>query len=172
MPETRTTTPLRSFDRAALAGDPLDAARALVGAYLVRGERIARIVEVEAYVGTGDGASHARFGQTPRNQVMWGEAGRAYVYLVYGMYDCLNVVVAPIGQPAAVLVRAVEPLAGVAEMRAARAGHSAERRRAWTPDRQAREVDRLAALSERRGGSRPGAGAPPPSTPPAATTPP
>jgi DNA-3-methyladenine glycosylase len=152
-----TTTRLRPFERAALADDPLDAARALIGAYLVRGERVGRIVEVEAYVGTGDGASHARFGRTTRNRVMWGEAGRAYVYLVYGMYDCLNVVVAPIGQPAAVLVRAVEPLAGVAEMRAARAQHSAERRRSWTPERQAREADRLAVLAERRLASGPGA---------------
>ena len=71
-------------------------ARALIGARLVRddatGRRVGRIVEVEAYIGPDDRASHARFGETARNRVMFGPAGRAYVYLVYGMYDCLNVV--------------------------------------------------------------------------------
>ena len=121
--------------RAILAGPTLDAARLLVGAILVRdpaagavGEpRIARIVEVEAYIGTDDLASHARSGPTPRNEVMFGPAGRAYVYLVYGMYDCLNVVTEPSGRAAAVLIRAAEPLAGLDAMRVARAGHRARR---------------------------------------------
>jgi DNA-3-methyladenine glycosylase len=113
------------FTRELLAGDTLAAARALLGARLVRerpGEarRVGRIVEVEAYIGEADQASHARMGRTDRNAVMFGPPGIAYVYLVYGMYHCLNVVTEPAPRPAAVLVRAVEPLAGTAAMRAAR----------------------------------------------------
>jgi DNA-3-methyladenine glycosylase len=84
------------------------------------GVRIARIVEVEAYSGVDDRASHARFGRTKRNAVMFGPAGHAYVYLVYGMYDCLNVVTEPEGRPAALLVRAVQPLRGADLMRRGR----------------------------------------------------
>jgi DNA-3-methyladenine glycosylase len=122
--------PPRPFPRELLAGDTLTAARALLGARLVRDptpgdatpeRRVGRIVEVEAYIGEGDRASHARFGPTDRNRVMFGPPGIAYVYLVYGMHHCLNVVTEPASRPAALLVRAVEPLAGLAAMRAARA---------------------------------------------------
>jgi DNA-3-methyladenine glycosylase len=89
-------------------------------------------VELEAYIGVDDRASHARFGNTARNAVMFGEPGRAYVYLVYGMHDCLNIVTEPPGTPAALLVRAVEPLAGMDVMRESRAARSAERRRTPT----------------------------------------
>jgi DNA-3-methyladenine glycosylase len=81
---------------------------------------VGRIVEVEAYVGEDDRASHARMGPTPRNWVMFGPPGIAYVYLVYGMYHCLNVVTEPAGRPAALLIRAIEPLEGLSPMRAAR----------------------------------------------------
>ena len=129
-----------------LAGPTLDAARALLGARLVRdslpgdadaglsddGHRIGRIVEVEAYVGLEDRASHARMGPTPRNAVMFGSPGIAYVYLVYGMYHCLNVVTEPAPRPAALLIRAVEPLAGHPAMREARAAARRPRTRTST----------------------------------------
>jgi DNA-3-methyladenine glycosylase len=88
-----------------------------VGAHLVcerpgADRRVGRIVEVEAYIGEADLASHARFGQTARNAVMFGPPGMAYVYLVYGMHECLNVVTEPEGRPAAVLIRAVEAIEG------------------------------------------------------------
>ncbi len=75
---------------------------------------------MEAYIGEADQASHARFGPTARNGVMYGEPGRAYLYLVYGMHTCLNVVTEPVGRPAAVLVRAVHLDAGVDAARALR----------------------------------------------------
>jgi DNA-3-methyladenine glycosylase len=126
--------PPPTLSRALLAADTLTAARALLGARLVRdpdpaanadaapgSRRVGRIVEVEAYIGEDDRASHARMGPTPRNQVMYGPPGIAYVYLVYGMHHCLNVVTEGVGTPAALLIRALEPIEGVAAMREARA---------------------------------------------------
>lgn len=79
----------------------------------VRGRRLfGRIVEVEAYDGTKDLACHASKGRTERTEPMFEEGGRAYIYLVYGMHHCLNVVTGPAGHPAAVLLRAIEPLEG------------------------------------------------------------
>ena len=115
------------FPREILAGDTLAAARSILGAFLVRdpdrpggARRSGRIVEVEAYVGLDDRASHARMGPTPRNRVMFGPPGIAYVYLVYGMHHCLNVVTEAAPRPAALLIRAVEPVEGLGEMRVAR----------------------------------------------------
>jgi DNA-3-methyladenine glycosylase len=113
-------------------------------------------VELEAYIGRDDRASHARFGETARNRVMFGPAGRAYVYLVYGMYDCLNVVTEPAGAPAAVLVRAIEPLEGIEAMRVDRIVRSSTRRRSVTGDRALAAADRIEAIPRERLASGPG----------------
>ena len=120
------------------------------------GQRVARIVEVEAYGGPDDRASHARFGSTRRNRVMAGPAGVAYVYLVYGMYDCLNVVTGGEGAPSAVLIRAVEPLAGIEAMRRSRLAVEGRRRAARTPEGLAVAEARIAATRIDRLASGPG----------------
>jgi DNA-3-methyladenine glycosylase len=117
---------------------------------------VGRIVDVEAYIGTDDRASHARFGPTERNRVMWGPPGIAYVYLVYGMYDCLNVVTEPDGQPAAVLVRAVEPIVGEAQMREYRLRRALARRRALSGPARDAEWARIHALAPGRLANGPG----------------
>jgi len=102
----------RTLSRAYFNRPTLAVARSLVGKYVVRdngkGTVAGKIIEVEAYVGPQDKACHASKGRTPRTEVMFGPAGVAYVYLVYGMYHCLNVVTEREQFPAAVLIRAVE----------------------------------------------------------------
>lgn len=111
---------MTSLSRDFFARDTLLVARDLLGQVLVRvldGERLSgRIVEVEAYIGEDDLASHARFGRTPRNEAMYGPPGHAYVYQIYGLHHCLNIVTGPEGFPAAVLIRALEPLEGLERM--------------------------------------------------------
>jgi DNA-3-methyladenine glycosylase len=109
------------------ARDTLTVARELLGQRLVRvmedGQRLAGIiVETEAYIGEEDQACHASHGRTPRNAVMYGPAGFAYIYFIYGMYYCLNVVTEQEGFPAAVLIRAIEPTEGIPRMQAYRQG--------------------------------------------------
>ncbi len=104
-----------------VGGSVHDAAPALVGWTLLVDGVGGRIVEVEAYDGRGDRASHARAGLTRRTATMFGPPGRAYIYLVYGLHSCLNVVTDRDGTPGAVLIRALEPIEGEALMRRRRA---------------------------------------------------
>jgi len=112
----------RALERADYAGDSLPVARWLLNKLIVRGDRIGRIVEVEAYRGEDDPASHAYRGPTARNATMFGRPGLLYVYFTYGMHWCANVVCGSEGQARAVLLRALAPLNGLDEMRAARPG--------------------------------------------------
>ena len=108
--------------------DTLTAARLLLGKYLIRrldgGEILAgRIMETEAYIGRCDKACHAyNYRRTPRTETLFGPPGRAYIYLIYGMYHCLNFVTEEEGEPAAVLLRAIEPAAGLETMARLRFG--------------------------------------------------
>ena len=109
------------------AGDTVAAAQALLGKVLVRrldGHLLAgRITETEAYVGRCDKACHAyNYRRSPRTETLFLSPGHAYVYLIYGMYHCLNFVTEPEGEPAAVLLRAVEPIAGIETIRRLRYG--------------------------------------------------
>jgi len=100
----------------------VEVARALLGKVLVHGQAAGRIVETEAYLGANDLAAHSSRGITERTRVIFGPPGHAYVYFIYGRYDCLNIVAEPAGSPGCVLIRALEPLAGVEIMRARRPG--------------------------------------------------
>ena len=102
----------RLLTREELAIDPVDAAQLLLGSYLESDDVRVRIVEVEAYRGGDDPASHCYRGRTPRNEVMFGPAGFLYVYFVYGMHFCANVVSLTDGVPGAVLLRAGEVVDG------------------------------------------------------------
>src|SRR5580704_9781370 len=97
--------------------DPPDrVAQKLLGKLLVRGDMVGRIVEVEAYFGEADAASHAFPGKTARNAVLFGPPGHAYVYFIYGMYFCLNVSCEREGRAGGILFRALEPIRGVEAM--------------------------------------------------------
>jgi DNA-3-methyladenine glycosylase len=94
----------------------VELARQLLGCVLLHGETAGMIVETEAYLGLDDLAAHASRGVTERTKILFGPAGRAYVYFIYGMHECLNVVADREGSPDCVLIRALEPLCGLATM--------------------------------------------------------
>jgi DNA-3-methyladenine glycosylase len=133
-----TLDPLRPGLRAAASGaEALPAsfydrdtdlvARDLLGAVLQHGSTSGRIVEVEAYMGPHDPACHAAAGLTPRTAALFGPPGTAYVYFIYGMHWCVNAVTRETGYGAAVLIRALEPLAGLSLMRRRRAPAAGDR---------------------------------------------
>jgi len=97
------------------ADDAVTVARTLIGCALVHRDRAGIIVETEAYLGPDDLASHARFGPTPRNSVMFGPGGVSYVYLCYGIHQMFNIVTGGDGEGQAVLIRAIAPFAGLPE---------------------------------------------------------
>jgi DNA-3-methyladenine glycosylase len=112
---TKFTKPPRSF----FARNAVQVARELIGMHLVHDDgrcvRRGRIVETEAYQGPADRAAHSSRGRTRRTEVMFGPPGHAYVYFIYGFWNCLNVVTAREGVPHAVLLRALEPVAGLTD---------------------------------------------------------
>ncbi len=107
----------RVLPRAFYARPTAEVARELLGKILVHGQTAGRIVETEAYLGREDRAAHAWHGLTPRTRVLFGPPGHAYIYLIYGMHECLNLVAEQDGTPGCVLIRALEPLAGIGLMR-------------------------------------------------------
>jgi len=106
--------------------DTIQVAKDLLGSLLVRqiGDEklVGRIVETEAYLGENDPACHASAGKTPRTEIFWGRAGVAYVFLIYGIYYCLNVITLPEEEAGCVLIRALEPIMGIDRMRRNRGG--------------------------------------------------
>jgi DNA-3-methyladenine glycosylase len=101
------------LERSFYARPTVKVARDLLGKIIRHGEAAARIVEVEAYLGQNDAAAHSARGPTPRTRVIFGPPGHVYVYLIYGMHYCLNIVTEAEGVAGCVLIRAVEPLSGV-----------------------------------------------------------
>lgn len=122
MPPTASNA--KPLPRSFYARDPRKVAPELLGALLIHGDCVGRIVETEAYLAHGDPAAHAFRGRTPRTEVLFGPAGRAYVYRTR-QHHCLNVAVQEVGVPGCVLIRAVEAVAGEALMRQRRGSGAA-----------------------------------------------
>ena len=106
--------------RSFYARSTVEVARGLLGKVLVHGPCAGIIVETEAYLGGADLAAHSARGLSARTRVIFGPPGHAYVYLIYGMYECLNLVAEPDGRPGCVLIRALQPVSGLELMRARR----------------------------------------------------
>ncbi len=102
------------LSRSFYARPTVEVARDLLGKVIRHGSASARIVETEAYLGVGDAAAHSARGPTPRTRVIFGPPGHAYVYLIYGIHYCLNIVAEPEGVAGCVLIRAVEPIGAAA----------------------------------------------------------
>ncbi len=111
---------MRGLPRSFYERGTIDVARDLLGTTLVHGATAGIIVETEAYLGGDDLASHSAVGITDRTRVIFGPAGHAYVYLSYGMHDCMNIVTGLAGTPGCVLIRALEPVEGLDAMRVRR----------------------------------------------------
>ncbi|MEO7652105.1 MAG: DNA-3-methyladenine glycosylase, partial [Bryobacteraceae bacterium] len=106
----------QTLPRAFYTRPTVEVAQSLLGKILVHGRIAGVIRETEAYLGESDWAAHCARGLTPATKVIFGKPGHAYVYLIYGMYECLNFVAEPDGTPGCVLIRAIEPLCGIAAM--------------------------------------------------------
>ena len=113
---------MRPLARSFYARDASQVARDLLGKIIQHGDTSGRIIETEAYLGTGDDAAHSAAGITPRTGVIFGAPGHAYVYLSYGIHTCLNLVAEPEGTAGCVLIRALEPIAGIEKMQRRRGG--------------------------------------------------
>jgi DNA-3-methyladenine glycosylase len=124
-------------------------ARALLGQVVAHGETAGIIVETEAYLGGDDLASHSAAGITDRTRVIFGPPGHAYIYLSYGMHDCLNIVAEPAGTPGCVLIRAIEPVAGLDIMRLRRPSARSDRDLASGPGKLTRALGITRAMSGR-----------------------
>lgn len=120
-PQLADVNPALKLPRSFYEQSTIDVAKQLLGKFLVRkhpeGNTVGRIVEAEAYVGPQDLACHASKGRTARTEVMFGPAGHAYVYFIYGFYNMLNLVTEAKDYPSAVLIRAVEPVSGIELMK-------------------------------------------------------
>ncbi|MGH9629535.1 MAG: DNA-3-methyladenine glycosylase [Bryobacteraceae bacterium] len=122
-------------------------ARRLLGKVLCHDGAAGMIVETEAYLGGDDLAAHSSRGITDRTRVIFGPPGRAYVYFIYGMWECLNIVAEPNGQPGCVLIRALQPLAGIELMRQRRPADARIEKLASGPGRLTRALSITRSLN-------------------------
>jgi len=131
----------KTLPRSFYSRPAVDVARDLLGKVLVHGPCAGVIVETEAYLGRDDLAAHSAAGITDRTRVIFGPPGHAYVYLSYGMHECLNIVAEPSGKPGCVLIRALEPVAGLEAMRLRRARARSDRELTSGPGKLTRAMD-------------------------------